>query len=60
MLPRKIIQLMLLVIPCFTFVLGRAQPAAAAGTTLLGVYYGNEGWQMQQVRDLAWIIHERR
>ncbi len=52
MLPRRIIQLMLLAISCFTFVLGQAQPAAAASTTLLGVYYGNEGWQMQQVREL--------
>ena len=52
MLPRRIIQLILLAIPCFALVLGLAQPAAAASTTLLGVYYGNEGWQMQQVRDL--------
>ena len=38
MLPRRITQLMLLDISCFTFVLGQAQPAAAASTTLLGVY----------------------
>ncbi len=30
-------------------------PARAAGTTLLGVYYGNQGWKMEQVRDMeAW------
>lgn len=49
---RRIIHLLLLTLPSFAVLLGLAHPAAAASPTLLGVYFGNEGWQMQQVRDL--------
>ena len=35
--------------------LAGAPPAAASGTTLLGVYYGNQGWAMSDVRNMeAW------
>ncbi len=37
---------------CLAVLVCLTRPAAAAGTTLLGVYYGNQGWKMDQVRDL--------
>ena len=36
---------------CF-LVLATARPAGAATTMLLGVYYGNQGWKMDQVQAL--------
>lgn len=36
-------------------VLPGVRPAAASGTTLLGVYYGNQGWAMSDVQNMeAW------
>src|SRR5215212_8160490 len=41
------------VLACLSLFVVLPQPAAAArGSVLLGVYYGNQGWNMTQVQDM--------
>jgi mannan endo-1,4-beta-mannosidase len=44
--------LIAVVLCCFSLLPPSSRSAAAANTTLLGVYYGNQGWKMDQVRHM--------